>query len=258
MAYTKKDYDAMQAVRNDAQSKKDTIDPERRAQAEKFYNDFISQYEKDRGSIDYSYPEGKNINTVYQNGDVFSSPANITNMAQNDNGTVSVSYDNGYTENIAPQKSNQDIAREVRQGKRGTGQDRRDRLTEAGYDYNAVQQQVNRTAPKRPIITETQTTEPESREDTLTPDQKNFLEGVASRNGITMDVLANIVDKNGMSDLDTAIKDYKWNQKISRQDAINSWRDKYDIQYVQKMGWYITADWKAHKRDWSPITVFPG
>lgn len=278
MAYTKKDYDEMQAVRNDAQSKKDTIDPERRAQAEKVYNDFMTQYEKDRGSIDYSYPEGKNINTVYQNGDVFSNPASITDMVPNDDGTVNVSYDNGYTERVnqdgtpyvAPKKSNQDIAKEVRQGKRGNGQDRKNRLTEAGYDYNTIQQQVNRTAPKKPIVTnpepnpepETSTpeTQPEttSRRDNLEPSQKTFLDTVAAQNWISTDVLSDLVDQYGIPGLDDAIKDYKGKQKISRQDAINNGRDKRDIAYVQSTGWYITADWKAYKRDWSPITFFPG
>lgn len=36
------------------------------------------------------------------------------------------------------------IAREVLNGKWGTGADRKKRLTEAGYDYNAVQKEVNR------------------------------------------------------------------------------------------------------------------
>lgn len=36
------------------------------------------------------------------------------------------------------------VAREVLNGKWGTGSDRKKRLTEAGYDYNAVQKEVNR------------------------------------------------------------------------------------------------------------------
>lgn len=40
-------------------------------------------------------------------------------------------------------KSNQEIAQEVIAGKWGNGQERRTRLTEAGYDYNAVQTIVN-------------------------------------------------------------------------------------------------------------------
>lgn len=40
-------------------------------------------------------------------------------------------------------KSNEEIAREVISGAWGNGQDRKDRLTNAGYDYNAIQRIVN-------------------------------------------------------------------------------------------------------------------
>lgn len=42
-----------------------------------------------------------------------------------------------------PKKSNEDIAREVKRGDWGNGQDRVNRLTQAGYDYNAIQGIVN-------------------------------------------------------------------------------------------------------------------
>ncbi len=41
------------------------------------------------------------------------------------------------------QKSNEQIADEVIAGKWGTGQDRKDKLTSAGYDYDAIQRIVN-------------------------------------------------------------------------------------------------------------------
>lgn len=44
----------------------------------------------------------------------------------------------------AAKKSNTEIAREVIAGKWGVGTDRKTRLTNAGYDYNAVQAEVNR------------------------------------------------------------------------------------------------------------------
>ena len=45
---------------------------------------------------------------------------------------------------VAPKKKSVDeIAREVIQGKWGNGTDRKKRLTEAGYDYSAVQKKVN-------------------------------------------------------------------------------------------------------------------
>ena len=54
-----------------------------------------------------------------------------------------------YCEKSIPGKSNEqkktidEIAKEVIQGKWGTGQNRKNRLTQAGYDYNAVQKRVN-------------------------------------------------------------------------------------------------------------------
>ena len=43
-----------------------------------------------------------------------------------------------------PKKSNQEIAKEVIAGKWGNGNDRKNRLTKAGYDYNAIQALVNK------------------------------------------------------------------------------------------------------------------
>jgi len=42
-----------------------------------------------------------------------------------------------------PKKSNEEIAQEVIEGKWGNGEERKQRLTEAGYDYQAVQDIVN-------------------------------------------------------------------------------------------------------------------
>lgn len=44
---------------------------------------------------------------------------------------------------VEPKKSVDEIAKEVIAGKWGSGQDRKTRLTEAGYDYSAVQKRVN-------------------------------------------------------------------------------------------------------------------
>ena len=43
-----------------------------------------------------------------------------------------------------PKKSIEELAREVWSGKWGNGAERKQRLTEAGYDYNAVQAMVNK------------------------------------------------------------------------------------------------------------------
>ena len=40
-------------------------------------------------------------------------------------------------------KSIDEIAREVIHGKWGNGSERKNRLTNAGYDYNAIQKKVN-------------------------------------------------------------------------------------------------------------------
>ena len=42
-----------------------------------------------------------------------------------------------------PTKSVEGLANEVIAGKWGNGQERKDKLTDAGYDYNAVQSKVN-------------------------------------------------------------------------------------------------------------------
>ncbi len=49
-----------------------------------------------------------------------------------------------WTEDPKPANTDVDkIAKEVIDGKWGNGEDRKNKLTEAGYDYNAVQQKVN-------------------------------------------------------------------------------------------------------------------
>lgn len=48
-------------------------------------------------------------------------------------------------------KSNEEIAREVLDGKWGNGADRKNRLTKAGYDYDSVQKIVNQLVAKKPV-----------------------------------------------------------------------------------------------------------
>ena len=48
-------------------------------------------------------------------------------------------------------KSNQDIAREILDGKWGNGTERRERLTKAGYNYEKVQSIVNALVYGDPI-----------------------------------------------------------------------------------------------------------
>lgn len=49
----------------------------------------------------------------------------------------------GSTKPTTPSKSVDEVAKEVIAGKWGNGTDRKNKLTEAGYDYNAVQNRVN-------------------------------------------------------------------------------------------------------------------
>ena len=44
---------------------------------------------------------------------------------------------------LGKKKSNYDLATEVIQGKWGNGGERKDRLTNAGYNYNEIQKIVN-------------------------------------------------------------------------------------------------------------------
>lgn len=48
----------------------------------------------------------------------------------------------------AAKKSNEEIAKEVIRGNWGVGQERKDKLTAAGYDYSAVQSIVNEMMKK--------------------------------------------------------------------------------------------------------------
>lgn len=47
------------------------------------------------------------------------------------------------TETVTPKKTVDELAKEVLQGKWGTGNTRKEALTKAGYDYDAVQKRVN-------------------------------------------------------------------------------------------------------------------
>lgn len=49
-------------------------------------------------------------------------------------------------------KTNEEIAKEVMQGKWGNGEDRKKRLIAEGYDYNAVQSIVDKLAAQKPVL----------------------------------------------------------------------------------------------------------
>lgn len=84
-------------------------------------------------------------------------------------------------------KSNEEIANEVLAGQWGNGEDRKNKLTAAGYDYNAIQATVNQKIGASPIQPATQT---------YTVKSGDTLSSIASKYGTTYQELARI---NGIS-----------------------------------------------------------
>lgn len=77
---------------------------------------------------------------------------------------------------VAPKKSNEEIAREVLKGLWGNGQERKNRLTAAGYDYNAVQSIVNLIKNQAPA------SDPKY----YTVQKGDTASGIAKKSGITL------------------------------------------------------------------------
>lgn len=85
---------------------------------------------------------------------------------------------------VKPTKTIDELAQEVIQGKWGNGEDRKNRLTQAGYDYTAVQNKVNEiVGAKQPV--------------TYTVQAGDTLSGIAQKYGTTYQELAR---KNNISD----------------------------------------------------------
>ena len=84
-------------------------------------------------------------------------------------------------------KSNEEIANEVLAGQWGNGEDRKNKLTAAGYDYNAIQAIVNQKIGANPTQPTTQT---------YTVKSGDTLSSIASKYGTTYQELARI---NGIS-----------------------------------------------------------
>lgn len=68
-------------------------------------------------------------------------------------GNVDCNLYYGDTKPVEKKKTNEEIAKEVLAGKWGNGADRRNRLTQAGYDYATIQNLVNAMAKKPYTIT---------------------------------------------------------------------------------------------------------
>ena len=60
------------------------------------------------------------------------------------NALLGVSNEKGESTNSTTKKTNKEIAKEVIQGKWGNGTARKEALTKAGYDYNAIQKEVKK------------------------------------------------------------------------------------------------------------------
>ena len=92
--------------------------------------------------------DGKTVNTIEGNTSAKGSQDNGGMVMQKNRYTNIVAYarpkyQNGTLTNITDHKTNEEIAAEVIAGKWGSGNDRRQRLTMAGYDYKAIQALVN-------------------------------------------------------------------------------------------------------------------
>lgn len=100
---------------------------------------------------------------------------------------------NGFgSSSVAPvptpsKKSNEEIANEVLVGQWGNGEDRKNKLTAAGYNYNAIQAIVNQNIGASPTQPATQT---------YTVKSGDILSSIASKYGTTYQELARI---NGIS-----------------------------------------------------------
>lgn len=71
-------------------------------------------------------------------------------------------------------KSNEDICKEVWEGKWGTGRDRKNRLTEAGYDYDTIQSMVDKGIGKpEPVVEKPVETPQNATETTKEPETIN-------------------------------------------------------------------------------------
>lgn len=83
----------------------------------------------------------------------------------------------GVTDPKTDRKSNEEIAKEVLDGKWGNGVERKSRLTAAGYDYSAIQKIVNNLCKKPEYTIE------------YVVKKRDTLSGIAKKNGTTIDAI---------------------------------------------------------------------
>lgn len=91
--------------------------------------------------------DGKTINTIEGNTSTTSQDNGGKVMQRNRYSNIVAyarpKYQEGSLTNITNHKSNEEIAKEVIAGKWGMGNDRRQKLSNAGYDYRVIQNIVN-------------------------------------------------------------------------------------------------------------------
>lgn len=91
--------------------------------------------------------DGKTINTIEGNTSITNQDNGGKVMQRNRYSHIVAyarpKYEGGTLTNITHKKSNEEIAKEVIAGEWGAGNDRRQRLSNAGYDYRAIQDLVN-------------------------------------------------------------------------------------------------------------------
>ncbi len=109
----------------------------------------------------------------------YEAPANQGKSVQDFRYNQAMRFYNDFISETTPKnsdKSVQELAEEVLADKWGTGQDRKDRLTAAGYDYTVVQKRVNELLDKSSNVVENpvETVEKEIIQVTAVKDGKNF------------------------------------------------------------------------------------
>lgn len=109
------------------------------------FNDTTGKVTTQDGEFDAHYSgwskkPNNDVQTTTGNNGVQVTGQNNSSSGASNSGNSNNSGNSG----ASNRKSNEEIAKEVWQGKWGNGQDRKNRLTAAGYDYNAVQKIVNR------------------------------------------------------------------------------------------------------------------
>lgn len=101
--------------------------------------------EKEKEEEVYDVDNVDNVDNVDEVEDVDSADEVIENIKVSDDKVEQVSETD---KKETPKKSNTEIAKEVLEGKWGSGSERKRRLTESGYDVGLIQSEVNALTPK--------------------------------------------------------------------------------------------------------------